>query len=155
MNICSETAGPISLSTWNIWQHSPAAQQWLHKQFKLKRGHSDPIKGLVGGRIMNIMTDTGSYVSLLKRILFAMVLGGGRVINHRVTNGMLSEKKVYSAVVTLRIGEREIVHPFLSADTLMVPVILGHDFVTENQWCINFAGNCLRRAPDGLMKEQT
>uniref|UniRef100_A0A5S6QPE7 Peptidase A2 domain-containing protein n=1 Tax=Trichuris muris TaxID=70415 RepID=A0A5S6QPE7_TRIMR len=166
MDIYSETAGPICPTDVEhlAAAHRPASNDCISSS-SLK-GDTFPcaVEGLLCGRIMNIMVDTGSSVSLLKRSLFAMLLEDGRVINHRVVNNVVrnafGEESCLTglAMVTIRIGERETVHPFLLADTLVAPVILGRDFVTENQWCIDLAGNCLRRAPGEtvplLMKEE-
>uniref|UniRef100_A0A5S6QP72 RNA-directed DNA polymerase n=1 Tax=Trichuris muris TaxID=70415 RepID=A0A5S6QP72_TRIMR len=97
------------------------------------------------------MVDTGSSVSLLKHNLYLTLLRSGCLISHYASDsiaisafGEESHLKG-SATVKVKIGEYETAHRFLLAESLLAPVIVGHDFLKGNGWCIDYAGNCLRR----------
>ncbi|KHJ41621.1 zinc knuckle [Trichuris suis] len=107
------------------------------------------VQGVLAGHAMNLMLDTGSSVSLLKLSLFTVLLKQDRVISHTTSDNVVvsafgEESSLKGeAMLTVKIGRYERSHQFLLAETLLTPVVLGHDFLSKYGWCIGYAKNRL------------
>ena len=105
--------------------------------------HATVIIGEVGGRRTEMMLDSGSSVSLVRRDLLPC-------IQDMVKLPIPSQPQLVTASgepllvvdhirAKVKIKELQLVHDFLVVDSLVVPVILGIKFLQENQLVLDFS----------------
>ena len=105
--------------------------------------HATVIVGEVEGNRTEIMLDSGSSVSLIRRDLLLC-------IRNAIQLPIPSQPQLVTASgepllvvdhirAKVRIKELQMVHDFLVVDSLIVPVILGIKFLQENQLILDFS----------------
>lgn len=103
-------------------------------------GHPSAITGLVGQYHFRILFDSGSSISLVRKDVLQTIDVPIRPMNsvNVVTASCGNMNVRHTADVPLQIGQLTTTHKVLVADQLVVPVILGTDFMKVHGISINF-----------------
>ena len=104
------------------------------------------LTGELAGKIMEMMIDSGSAVSLVMK-QEVDVLKHDRLLNAPVPKLRLVTASGEPMLITgciqapVRISQLEITHQFLVVERLVTPVILGVDFLQQHNLVLNFASS--------------
>ena len=118
------------------------------------------LTGELAGKIMEMMIDSGSAVSLVTKQEVDM-LKHDRLLNAPVPKLRLVTASGEPMLITgciqapVRISQLEITHQFLVVERLVTPVILGVDFLQQHNLVLNFASSPVAISNPTQLVEQT
>ena len=101
------------------------------------------IKGKLGGIVVEFMLDSGSSVSLVQCDILKSVKNMTQV-DTTTTLWLVTASGDTLPILrhirtVVQLGELNIVHEFLVVNSLVIPVILGVDFLQENSLVLDFS----------------
>ena len=108
--------------------------------------HVTLIPGEIGNVATEIMLDSGSSLSLIRQVMISRMSNIANIEPHAPQPSLVTAAGDPLPIrgyirAPVRIGQLQAVHEFIVVDSLVTPVILGTDFLQENNVAIDFSSS--------------
>ena len=143
---CKELPSAAGKREWDVCDGQQASQQSVSPDTVIVaaiKKHATVITGEVGGKCTEIMLDSGSSVSLVRRDLLPYIQDAVKLPIPSQPQLVTASGEPLLVVDHIRakvkIKELQLTHDFLVVNSLVVPVILGINFLQKNQLVLDFS----------------
>ena len=108
--------------------------------------HATLILGEIGNVATEIMLDSGSSLSLVRQVIISRMSNVAKIEPHAPQPSLVTASGDPLPIrgyirAPVRIGPLQAMHEFIIVDSLVTPVILGTDFLQENNVALDFSSS--------------